>query len=70
MNILPLVEALPRIASSFTLDDSSLGLIGMLVGMGGGWYLTVYREQIKAKKAKIRVETEEELRRRKSRQQE
>lgn len=38
--------------SSLALDDSSLALIALLVGMAGGWSLTGWREQLKTKRAK------------------
>jgi len=38
--------------SSLALDDSSLALIALLAGMAGGWSLTGWREQLKAKRAK------------------
>jgi len=52
MNVISLAS-LPHLLSSFALDDSSLALIALLAGMAGGWTLTGWREQLKAKKAKI-----------------
>jgi hypothetical protein len=52
MNLASLAS-LPHLASSFALDDSSLALIALLAGMVGGWTLTGWRDQVKAKKARI-----------------
>jgi len=38
---------------AFQLNDSSLALIALLVGMGVGWSVTGWREQLKARRAKI-----------------
>lgn len=42
-----------QVVSSFALDDSSLALIALLAGMAGGWSLTGWREQLKARRAKV-----------------
>ncbi len=47
------VAGLPHFFSSFVLDDSSLAMIALLAGMVGGWTLTGWRDQVKAKKARI-----------------
>jgi hypothetical protein len=53
MHFASLASSLPHYISSFALDDSSLALIALLAGMAGGWTLTGWRDQLKAKKAKI-----------------
>ena len=53
MNIFSFLEPLQR--ASFALDDSTLSLMALLVGMAGGWRLSVWRDQLKAKRARIRV---------------
>lgn len=53
MDVLPFFEVLPQVFASITLDDSSVALLAMLLGMGGGWILTERREQARARKAKI-----------------
>lgn len=41
------------VLSSFTVDDSSLALIALLAGMGGGWMLTNWHDQqLRLKKLK------------------
>ncbi len=54
MNIFSFLEPLQRV--SFALDDSTLSLMALLVGMAGGWRLSVWRDQLKAKRARIRIE--------------
>jgi hypothetical protein len=46
-----------HVVSSFALDDSSLALIALLAGMAGGWSLTGWREQLKARRAKVDSQT-------------
>ena len=45
------LASLPHMLSSLAFDDGSLALIALLIGMAGGWTLTGWREQIRAKKA-------------------
>jgi hypothetical protein len=53
MNLASFAASLPHLFSSFSVDDSSLALIALLAGMAGGWTLTGWRDQMKAKKARI-----------------
>jgi hypothetical protein len=53
MHLVSFASSLPHLFSSFTLDDSSLALIALLAGMAGGWTLTGWRDQVKAKKARV-----------------
>jgi hypothetical protein len=47
-------ESLSQLIGSFALDDSSLALIALLVGMAGGWMLNNWRDQqLRTKKLKI-----------------
>jgi hypothetical protein len=39
--------------SGLQLDDSSVALIALLVGMIGGYRLTGWHEQLKAKRARV-----------------
>ena len=47
------LASLPHLLSSLAFDDGSLALIALLTGMAGGWTLTGWREQMRAKKAKL-----------------
>jgi hypothetical protein len=42
--------------NSFQLDDSSMALLALLVGMIGGYRITGWHEQLKARRAKIAAE--------------
>jgi hypothetical protein len=53
MNLASFASSLPHLFGSFAVDDSSLALIALLAGMAGGWTLTGWRDQVKAKKARI-----------------
>lgn len=53
MTILPLFEALPEMLSAVSIESNGVGLLGMLIGIAAGWYLTSSKSQLKAKKAKI-----------------
>jgi hypothetical protein len=48
-----------RFFSTFQLDDSSVALIALLAGMMGGWRLTGWHDQLKAKRAKIQGKPQE-----------
>jgi hypothetical protein len=56
MNLFSLIEPIQRV--SYSIDDSSLALMSLLVGMIGGWKITNWREQLKAKR--VRVESKSE----------
>lgn len=56
MTVLPFLETLPVLFSSIALDDSSVGLLAMLLGLTVGWTVTGMRDQAKAKKAKAERE--------------
>jgi hypothetical protein len=53
MNLFSLLGSLVHGFGSLQLDDSSVGLLALLAGMAGGWRLTGWHEQLKAKRAKI-----------------
>jgi len=53
MDITSIAGSLPHFFSTFQLDDSSIALIALLAGMMGGYRLTGWHEQLKAKRARI-----------------
>lgn len=53
MNVYPLIAALPDIVSTIPLDDNTIALFGMLIGVTAGIFLTYYSDTVKARKAKI-----------------
>lgn len=52
MEFFALAHSLTHAMSAATLDDGSLSVLAMLVGIIGGWTLTALR-QPKAKKVKV-----------------
>jgi hypothetical protein len=42
-----------RFFGAFQLDDSSVALIALLAGMMGGWKLTGWHDQLKARRARV-----------------
>jgi hypothetical protein len=53
VNVFPFIAALPDIVHTIPLDDNTIALFGMLIGVTGGMFLTYYMDQLKAKKAKV-----------------
>jgi hypothetical protein len=53
MDLFSSLGTLAHAFNSLQLDDSSAGLLALLLGMIGGWRLTGWHEQLKAKRAKI-----------------
>jgi len=53
MNLFSLAAPFTQLVNSLHPDDSSLAVIALLAGMAGGWWLTDWHEQLKAKRAKV-----------------
>lgn len=53
MDVVSFVGSVAHHLSSFQLDDSSMALIALLVGMVGGYRLTGVYDQMKEKRAKV-----------------
>ncbi|MFL6602009.1 MAG: hypothetical protein ACJ8R9_11850 [Steroidobacteraceae bacterium] len=53
MNVFSFAAAFAQHLRSFQLDDSSVALIALLAGMIGGYRITGWHAQLKAKRAKI-----------------
>jgi len=53
MNVLSFADTLAQHFRTFQLDDSSVALIALLAGMIGGYRITGWHAQLKAKRAKI-----------------
>jgi hypothetical protein len=58
MNLFSFLGSLAHTLGSLQLDDSSTSLIALLAGVMGGWRLTGWHEQLKAKRAKIARKTQ------------
>jgi hypothetical protein len=56
MNVFATAGSLAHHFSTFQLDDSSMALIALLVGMIGGYRITGWHAQLKAKRARIAAE--------------
>jgi hypothetical protein len=46
-----------HVLNALALDDSSLALLALLAGMAGGWSLTGWREQLRARRARTATAT-------------
>ena len=57
MDLSTLAGSLAHFIGGFQLDDSSVALIALIAGMVGGWRLTDWHDQLKAKRAKIAGKT-------------
>jgi hypothetical protein len=53
MNAFSFVGSVAQHMSSLQLDDSSMALLALLVGMIGGYRITNWHAQLKAKRAKV-----------------
>lgn len=62
MNVFSFAAPLAHLINSMQLDDSSVSLLALLAGMAGGWWLTGWHEQLKAKRAKIARKAQSEPR--------
>jgi hypothetical protein len=53
MDIFPLVNTLPQVASSIAADDYTVTMLGLLVGSVAGSVICGYMQQARAKRAEI-----------------
>ncbi|HEY6483425.1 MAG TPA: hypothetical protein VIY54_07845 [Steroidobacteraceae bacterium] len=53
MNLFSFAGPLAHIFNALQLDDSTVSLLALIAGVLGGWRLTGWHEQLKAKRAKI-----------------
>ena len=53
MNVLSFADSFTQHIRTFQLDDSSVALIALLAGMIGGYRITGWHAQLKAKRARI-----------------
>ena len=65
MNFSSLIEPIQHV--SYAIDDSSLALMALLAGMIGGWKITGWREQLKARRVRVALADKTERSERKRR---
>ena len=53
MNVFDLAQALLHGARAIPMDENTVSLLAMFVGVGGGVYITGYFSQLKAKRIKV-----------------
>jgi hypothetical protein len=47
------VRALPHLVRSISIDENSVSVLAMLAGIIGGWLITGWHQQMKAKRVKM-----------------
>jgi hypothetical protein len=53
MDLIAMLQAAPHSLSGLQLDDSTVSVLAMLLGVCGGWLLTGLHQQLKAKRVKV-----------------
>ncbi len=48
-----MLQSVPQTLSAIQLDDSTVSVLAMLLGIVGGWILTGLHQQMKAKRVKV-----------------
>ena len=64
MDLIEMVLSVPRAFSTLALDDSTVSVLAMLLGIVGGWSLTGLHQQMKAKRVKVSRKQQLPLRKR------
>jgi hypothetical protein len=57
MYVFSFADSFAQHIRTFQLDDSSVALIALLAGMVGGYRITGWHAQLKAKRAKVAAKT-------------
>jgi hypothetical protein len=50
------VRAVPQFFAAIPMDDNTVSVLAMLIGITGGWTLTGLLQQMKAKRVKVEAE--------------
>jgi hypothetical protein len=53
MDLIAMVQSVPQALNALQLDDNTVSVLAMLIGLAGGWTLTGLHQQMKAKKVKM-----------------
>ena len=61
--IVATVRSLPHLLASIPMDDNTVSVLAMLIGIAGGWTLTSFHQQMKAKRVKVESQKRQEQRR-------
>ncbi|HEY3784647.1 MAG TPA: hypothetical protein VGL55_05155 [Steroidobacteraceae bacterium] len=61
MTLISFAAPVAHLLSSIQPDDSGVSLLALLAGMIGGWRLTGWHEQLKARRARVRRENQRKL---------
>jgi hypothetical protein len=54
--VIEAARSLPHLFAALPLDDNTVSVLAMIIGLAGGWTLTGVYQQMKAKKVKIEAE--------------
>ena len=57
-----MAQSVPHALNALQLDDSTVSVLAMLLGIVGGWYLTGLHQQMKAKRVKVSRKSQPTLR--------
>jgi hypothetical protein len=64
MDLLSMAQSVPHALGALQLDDSTVSVLAMLLGIVGGWFLTGLHQQMKAKRVKVSRKHQPTLRKR------
>lgn len=54
--IVATVRSLPHLLAAIPMDDNTVSVLAMLIGIVGGWTVTSMFQQMKAKRIKVEAE--------------
>lgn len=57
MTVISFAAPAAHLLSTLSPDDTGVSLLALLAGMIGGWRLTGWHEQLKARRARVRRDT-------------
>jgi hypothetical protein len=58
MSSLPLLESAQQLMAAIAQDDNTVGALALVLGALGGWYFSVFHEQLKTKRTRARKQNE------------
>jgi hypothetical protein len=60
--VIEAARSIPHLFAALPLDDNTVSVLAMLIGLAGGWTLTGIYQQMKAKRVKVEAEARRRLR--------